>query len=147
MDNRISLFEKTLKLWSDWGERPHQLFDIADLDGYTLDKFIEDLNETINIGSGLYRYIIRKTPPVVGDVILFSSPTSWSLSHTVCEYMAEEIENAYILCLIQSPYSELNYVTGIYNAFNQFNEDEFIVIPFSVKVIQIREKEISCVLY
>jgi hypothetical protein len=125
-----------MKAWSEYGFRPHEVFDMLELKhyNYSMQDFISDLNEDID--EVIYRYISRESVDYLspGDVFETHVPTSWTGDIQVVMNMTDgfEMEEFYILQLDDG-------AIGGYNYWNIYGEHEYIVRPMKLEVIDVTE--------
>ena len=122
-----------LLYWSEFGDEPHLSLDAETFKRrhYTLQDFIKDIDVPILHNGQLYRYIVTTISYKIGDIINFDVPTSWSSNKQTVLDMSFGLQNAKIL-IIKS-----NNLRGKFNIFNQYGENEFIIIPLTMHVTKI----------
>jgi hypothetical protein len=138
--DKYTLLKKVLLYWSEFGDNPHQLFEDVqvkkDLDNYMIQNFIKDINNPIDYQGKLYRFI-KINHPSIDQSIEFKNPTSWTTNQNVVDNMAIGVKNPFFLILDDPK------IHGIFNEFNQYQEEEFILIPMTVKIIKIQDSYIT----
>lgn len=114
----------------------HCLFDdkeymkgIKELENYSVDEFITDINIPIEYKCNLYKFVTTTKKYEMNDIIKLEKPNSWFESKDlVTNYMSDSYDNVVFMEL------DTTNVNGVFNKFNDCDEREYILTPMTLKV-------------
>lgn len=125
------------ELWDQAGERPYEVLKEEGL----YDDFMKALNSTsYNLQFPLYRGTIRHSEKVVGDVIDYVEPSSWSSNPENASRFILEAENPVLLQLVTQ-----GLVKAVENPKNTYGEEEFILYPCQLQIVSKHIEEMSTI--
>lgn len=123
------MLQKALLCWSEAGNRPYEYLQEEGL----YDDFMTALSKSsCHLETKLYRGTHRHSELLIGDILTYEYPTSWSSSHSVALRFIEKTENPVMLELLP----ENNSIQAIENILNRRNEHEFILFPLKLRVVK-----------
>lgn len=124
---RLEQMDYALQLWEQAGEQPYQVLVEQGLD----QDFLEALySSEIILEEPIFRGTRRHQELVVGSLLHYLQPTSWSGTLSNALHFVEEEQRPVVLSLTSE-----GPVHAIYNTQNTYGEDEFILAPILLQVV------------
>ena len=131
------MLRKILEDWDQAGERPYKV--LQELGYY--DYFMDFLGEQeIYLSDCLYRGTVRHYDLLIGDILDYNYPTSWTSDYQIASYFIEDSPKQVILelCPAIDENNEEIPINGILNQYNSYDEQEAILHPQILIVSEIR---------
>lgn len=116
-----------LELWDQAGDRPYEVLQEEGV----YDDFMKYLGSaSYIIEKPLFRGSSRHAELKAGDILQYSYPTSWSLDKTAAARFIGEVNTPVIIILTSD-----KPIKGVKNYSNTYKEEEVIVYPIKVRVV------------
>lgn len=130
------LLEETLSYWDQAGERPYEVLREQGL----YEFFIAQLSkQSLVIEGKIYRGTKRHFQLEIGETLLYTYPSSWTYDLEIAHRFVDGEANQVILVL-----SSIQPIKAIENSQNSYGEDEVIIHPITLRVInKYRENEFT----
>ena len=127
------LLEEVLSYWDQAGQRPYEVL----IEQGLYEFFLGQLEKaSLMLENKIYRGTGRHSQLGVGDILLYTYPTSWTYDLDTAKLFVEELPNGVILV-----FSSDQPIKAIENHKNTYREDEVIIHPLNLKVIKKYEKK------
>jgi len=119
--------QKALGYWAEAGEKPYEVL----IEEGIYDFFIDHLlNSSLKLNGCIYRGTRRHADLEIGEKLLYTYPTSWTYNKNIAKLFVEESQNGVILILCSK-----NPIQAIENHQNSHGEDELVVNPLSLEIV------------